>query len=453
MSSSSISDNRPNENMNALKRILVLGFFVALVTVPVVHYALTTDAPNWWAAYALEMYDDGQTERAIAMMAEAREKSNDGFHLSIELAGMLAESGQADDGVAICDELLREPGLTEERRHNAIMARANCLQHAGRFGEALQLYLENVANEPNYKLLPTSVLKNEAAYFRALSGKQLAIAESDIKKAIQNVEKTTLFGSGGMKPDLPTRCLLGSAIVARQTGKQATLLTPITSYIERLRELEFDRRMQVTESVDDAFKKGVPSDKSQLSKATNQARSKYQQVHESLGLLLAARSLLHSDLDDSGAEERDKRAVETLGYGWDDLISKLPTGIDCLNLVGQGTSYLDTRGFVRSRRKKHVLAAVDLDLAVVAAEASLDLLSSPISNSVYFMNGDPDVRDLEKQLRRTCAVVRYHRIQNSEAWIKTSASEDQEKERIRAQIAADRKRIRELGHTASPTLF
>jgi hypothetical protein len=124
-----------------------------------------------------------------------------------------------------------------------------------------------------------------------------------------------------------------------------------------------------------------------------------------------------------------------------------------LNLVGQGTSYLDTRGFVRSRRKKYALAANDLDLAVVAAEASLDLLNSPISNSAYFMNGDPDVRDLEKRLRRTCAVVRYHRLQNAESWLESTQLENGERAILESQMDKDRRRIGELGHTPNPTLF
>jgi tetratricopeptide (TPR) repeat protein len=110
--------------------------------------------------------------------------------------------------------------------------------------------------------------------------------------------------------------------------------------------------------------------------------------------------------------------------------------IQAINLNGANAAMLDTRGYIHFRRGDFEIARKDLDPAVKAMEGEV---MEKEQERDYI-----DRREFEresKELRKSLAVIRYHR-----ALVLDGLGKVQEAE-------SDRRRVRELGYTPAPSLF
>lgn len=119
-----------------------------------------------------------------------------------------------------------------------------------------------------------------------------------------------------------------------------------------------------------------------------------------------------------------------------ELKDALENIIQAINLVGENAAMLDTRGCIHFCAGNFEAAEPDLDLAVAGMEHE--------AQSQEQVRDYVDRREFERQLkeiRKSLAVIRYHRSLLYDKFSKPEAAE------------SDRRRVRELGYAPTPSLF
>lgn len=119
-----------------------------------------------------------------------------------------------------------------------------------------------------------------------------------------------------------------------------------------------------------------------------------------------------------------------------ELKEALENILQAINLAGENSAMLDTRGYIHFCAGKYQLARPDLDLAVASMEREVQLMERT--------RDYVDRREFERQLRETrksLAVIRYHRALLLEKLGKPKEAE------------TDLRRVRELGYEPNPKLF
>jgi tetratricopeptide (TPR) repeat protein len=119
-----------------------------------------------------------------------------------------------------------------------------------------------------------------------------------------------------------------------------------------------------------------------------------------------------------------------------ELKEALENIIQAINLAGEDAAMLDTRGYIHFRAGNIEAAQPDLDLAVAGMEREV---TQQEQQRDYV-----DRREFErklKEIRKSLAVIRYHRALLFDTIGKTKEAE------------SDRHRVRELGYTPAQNLF
>jgi tetratricopeptide (TPR) repeat protein len=119
-----------------------------------------------------------------------------------------------------------------------------------------------------------------------------------------------------------------------------------------------------------------------------------------------------------------------------ELKEALENVIQAINLAGENSAMLDTRGYIHFRAGKFEAAEPDLNLAVAGMEREV----KEEEQKRDYVDRQEFERKL-KEIRKSLAVIRYHRALLLDAIGKPKAAE------------SDRHRVRELGYTPAPSLF
>ena len=434
-----------------LKRLYLprpyLAVCFALTLVGVV--GCETEKARWTFARALNLSESGQIEEAIELMQVAMEQSPDDAEIKMSLAKLLAENGQGELGIGLCEVRLEDhPGDVSARR-----VRSTCLQYLGRFDESLAAYKHCLSGHVSR----SPVEWNNLAYFRALAGKELDMAASDIQAAIKKVESQP-WGSIYLVP-LEVRTVIAAGLIARRIDQHQAVLTILSNEVGR-----YERRIAIQNSgvralVTARSKQEFPLQKKAEDEILN-VRAVRERQKNSLALMLATRALMLEDLGKTDRADSDRWEVEYLGFEFNKLTKQLPNDKACLFALQSGSLYLDTRGFVSGRldwlgepgpsdesgpvktqtsRSSYAVALRDLDFAVLAAQIRQSALESSIYNTPEL--SAREIRYLKKEANRMTAVLLYHRM---EVHL-----------RARKQDAADAEqlRIEKLGFQPGASLF
>jgi hypothetical protein len=173
-------------------------------------------------------------------------------------------------------------------------------------------------------------------------------------------------------------------------------------------------------------------------------RKDNQRMTESLAMLVTLRAFLHQQQGDEELSMRDRQYVLGLGYDPRQLLEKMPSTRHSILISQHATSYLDTRGYLNYRKKKIKQAQADLDDAVFGSEVfyyaiTNDNSSQEMIQIIRSMNPTAQPDTLEK-LKKSLAVILYHRMLAQKKSNPAAANRDAEK-------------IKNLGFEASDKLF
>ena len=275
--------------------------------------------------------------------------------------------------------------------------------------------------------------KNELAYYRALCGRELLLADRDMLAVINEL------GGGDTEYPItfPGQVCTAAGLISRYTGQQELALETIDMRLENLRlrrdELEFqtDQKLyRLLKSVLVPLNMGLYND-------ANRAREEHDGFQNELAVLQSVRAMLLVELGRESEAMIARNRVARLGLDASEVVKSLPHDHICLRILEMGQTFMDTRGFVLNKRKKHERAIEDLTIAIAAAEIHLASLDTRVQN----LTDMRDMKSVRKLGNNICAVLRNHRLEAYED------IEDVEK------ANADRARIVELGFQPGRKLF
>lgn len=420
----------------------VLAIFCLLVAGPITTYGCRGERAKWAAASAMNVYASGNRETALKQLEAAVVDSNYDPGLSAGLANLLAENGKAQQGLEICNKVL-EVHRDPVRTISAMLSKSNCQQHLNRPEQALET-LKSV----NERLKPSQQTSdqqlNNLAYYRALANVELRRARSEIRDVILNQSQKATWPVG-FDLTLSARTFVSIGLIARQLDRQGDALKLLDREITKLTEFESAEDLSLTERIYEAIQESFPLKFSDEEALTRSKRTRLNRRRDCLAFLLLTRALIHQDLDNDRQSELDRVRVQQLGYQTDDMVDKLPTNQQCLTILDQAATYLDTHGYVLLQQRDFGPARENLDLAIAAAEFNLHALDSPLHNSSEELSFD--ARQLRPAYERIAAVLHYHRYQLYQR-LQLTAGQDGGFE-----VPDDAKRIRELGFDPDSRLF
>ena len=206
-----------------LIKIFVLIIFLAMALLPIWYYGFDSELAKWTAAKAQLQYNEGQTEQAIATMEAALEKSPEDHWLKLAMTQFLLDDGQAGRALELINQVLQhDPESTV-----ALRLKSSCLMYLGRAEEALEAIKDHYAQSGNQD----EVLRlNHLAYFRALAGKELETAKSNIDEVIRQTSIFLWYEDPPMS--LQDQTLLAAAFLSRRLGQQEQVLELLNDRID-----------------------------------------------------------------------------------------------------------------------------------------------------------------------------------------------------------------------------
>jgi len=432
----------------------VLAAQVLLVTVLICGFAgCQRENAQWTFAAGMNAREDGDPETAIDLLQEALRLSPGSDNIKIQLASLLAESGQGEPGLSLCDEVLAIYPKHDEARK----AKITCLKYLGRFDEAL---VEHQLRDSR-KIDKSENVLNGLAYHRALANRELDKALRQIDEAIEKVE-----GSAS----ITLQTALAVAMISRHVDQQDAAMLVVNNHIAKVAEYWGARNSRIGRLLaDKEFSRSTGNEQltKKIEDQIKETGASLDDLGRGLSRLLAARALLAEDLGDIELADHDRRWVRELGFDFDDSLAALPQDRDCLNVLDVAAAFLDTRGFIltllpwrtlasgsssdfdaegRLNDKTNIIrsdywsATENLDLAIAAAEVR----HAALTNDNLFNHVIEPLERVKKRVREsphTLAVLLYHRFLAHKKAGKFDLA------------AADKKRIEELGFPANCRLF
>lgn len=414
---------------------LAISIVLVIFCVPLINFALKPERAQWSAAQAVREYRNGETEQAIQRLTEASQDSKDPI-LDLRLARWLKETGEYVQALERVEFFLTE--MVEADRHNneaylmrdAAHLRAECLFLLDRKRAALESVLE-FAQATKSEESESFNRKNQTAYFRALCGRELKQAESDINSVIFEL------GGGGFEypVSFPTQVGMAIGLLSRYTDQREEALELISERLELLEGTQ-DFREQTQEQLYRLLKKYLPLDMP-LYKLVNRAREQANRLENDLVVLRSVKALLLDDLGQDEQSQLERSKVARLGYDASEIIATLPTDFQCVPMLSRGATFLDTRGFVRFANGRYSLGLEDMNLAIGAIRVLRKSFGTPLQNTTDMLNLD----QMQREIVRHDAVMHYHRMLILEAMNESERAD------------ADRATIKELGFEPDRRLF
>ena len=410
-------------------KFVVPLIFLGLVLVPLWFYGFDSELAKWKAARAQLQYNQGQTQDAIATMEQALEQSPRDHWLKLAMTQFLMDDGQAARALKLIEDVLDH----DPQSIAALRLKANCLMYLGRAEEALEATKDHYAQLREYDEI---VRLNHLAYFRALAGKEIETAKSDIEEVVRQI--SSYYWPESPPMSLEDQTLLAAAILSRRLGQQQHVLELLNGRIEFFESgiPRFSRA--IFGNVYDRMLQSLPlPPKFEINLKRDvqiiQAQTSF------LAYLYAARALIYQDLGKDKARDADRLAIQALGFEEEELIATLPDDWQLLILLSRGSQYLDTRAMVSiARRRGMSVAKHDLDIAVLAFDLIGRSFDGQIQNTIRNENGRAfTIGDV----KRNQAVFLKHRSDLHRTMGRAAESN------------RDLQRIKELGFNNPDTLF
>jgi len=391
---------------------------VAIVIVPVAILEIPREIARWHTAAAAELALDGDYSSAVREVSQAIDWDPSNAAWVLLRAQYRQETGEWQQGLDDCDQLRRllpdDPDLGE--------LRSQFLHHLGRHGEAVAEWRNILLRRGT---LPAAIEQhqlNALAYATAIGALDLEEGRLAVEKALQIVANVpAILDPGGVLD-------FGRAVTAHeleQTDEAVQFATTARDSAEKALQ-QATRRAAHTEEAD-----------------PNAAvrRSEEQALRAHLAGILEFRAELNDALEQTDEADKDRRRKQELTSGGN-LAEVRPYGLEvALARVESCASILDTRGFVLYRLGMYDEAIHDLDCALAAYEQVNRTRPAFIEARKHLIIDMRQESQQEEQVRRTLAVIRYHRSLALEALGKGPEADQ------------DRAKIRELGFVPDDHLF
>lgn len=429
-----MTGNRNRERIPWSGAVTLLAF-VALVAGPILSFGIDrwdrltpgSEWLRWQAAHSLVLLDHVKDEhdqaQALSTLERTADHLSEDLWLQRQLVEHLCDVGRADEGLARCEERIRQsadqPGW--------LKLKSNCQMALGQFEPALATLQQYYRSQPQ-PLRPTRDRLNEFAYHRALASTNLDLAAAEIQQAI---DRESTEASVLPKLSLLEKTVLATSLLSRYSEDQPLAL-PL------LNRLVSDARLQ-SEASDQALADALLSRAEADFPLGNSAEQSVQVLRlvrdadrQTFACLLATRALLLDDLGRVQECDYDRATVIQLGFDEQDLLDRLPDDGQCAYVLMRGMAYLDTRGFIHSLRpwsdpaesllrdslgesvaspmmpSSYPAALADLDAAVAASRVLKNALESHLAIVVAL---SPDEVEQQRQaISQTQAAVYYHRM-------------------------------------------
>lgn len=436
-----------------LQVFAVVCFFLALVALPVLALALEGERARWQAAAAVNRLLHGQgapTDPGDILDQLALLELNDD-RMKYGIARVLLDHGHAEEALELAEAVSERPET--QYVGNNLMVRS--LNHLGRFDDSLTVYqaiaeqlkefeqaqrnssgwfndltgsADTVQQVRNQRL-------NGLAYHRALAGRDLPMAEDNIKQVMDGLSAQSWFPVRA-RISFKERTLIAMALIGRQVDRGEEALALLDQYLPRLESASEAQGAEMAATVNREMQVEFPLSPA-VEKTIRQRAVAYRMGRERLATLLVARALVLDDLGEYARSSEDRYRVAMMGIEPQKVLQEFPDDIECLRTLEQAATYFDTRGVVMMKRGKHASANKDLDLALSAAVMLNQSFAGGIQNSVMNEGGRFFQESRSRELE---ASILYHRMQLAE-----EMANDE-------QAAADRSRIETLGFQPGPWL-
>lgn len=393
---------------------LVLAAPILLIAIPVFVSGVPRQISLWHLAVALEK--QARNDHRGALQALESALAWDSTNGDTWLTRAESYRAQGDFQAALADCTRARELVPEDLRYLSARIALNHL--AGRHREAIQDSDEiNAASRPlldrvRDRSALASELANTAAYVRAVAGLELKEALAYAEESVRQLEG---------EPSMMVR--LGYLKYLRRQFDEA---------------LHFlDVGIQLTED-----------DLAALQQLSNpRARESQIVLEQRLAMFHFYRSLVYEETNRHDAAAREWTEVRKL-TGAPLTREQCPNYFIAVELVLRDAMVLDTLGYVRLRRGEPATALQDLELAVQQCEAAYEDWGTRYQDLDQQMQRDPlhglpheKLRDVERELKKSVAVIRYHRSLAHEQLNHPS------------QADSDRQRVRDLGFEPNENLF
>lgn len=398
--------------------LLVILAAVAIVIVPVATLEIPREVARWHVAAATESALNGDYPTALVAMDRAIAWDPANPALLLAQASYRLETGAWEQGLQDCDQLASllpdDPDVGE--------LRSSFLHHLGRHREAIAVWKNILRTSGSQPANREQHLLNGLAYATAIGGLNLEEGRLAVEKALQIVANVpAILDPGGVLD-------FGRAVTAHELGQADEAVQFATS---------------ARDSAESALQH-VSRRASHAAEADPQAairRVEEQAIRAHLAGILELRSQLNDELGRTDEAAEDRRRKQELMSGGN-LAEVRPYGLEvAVDRVGGCASILDTRGFVLFRLGMFEEALTDLDLALAAYEQVSRTLPAFVEARKHLII---DMRQEDRQeyhIRRTQAVIRYHRSLTLDAMGQPAKAEQ------------DRTAIRDLGFVPDEHLF
>jgi len=499
-------------------RLLVVLLMVSFAAVPLTIYGCAPEWARWDAAQANRFFRMGEAEEGIYQLRDAIRKSPRDLVIRLSLAKELIKLKRPEEALELANEVL----VLHSTNKPALMIKTECQQMLGDFEGGLQTWLEydqllHAFNRNANSLNASAYHRALAGKELHLAHKDIDLAnawvnsqldllgEGEIRLHVKALVCATLVARccdsrDSVRPELDRQIEL---IEDRRFSVEQTLLNEVQiataldeeSAIKRILNLgslaeriekektmlmyyrdqflpgsesyahwnrkakllkpHFDRADQVRlREINSTF--GTPTSNEDRVEWT---RSILTNFENELAVLLTCRALLHQDAEDFLRCDADRSRIVELDFDPAEIARSLPDEQSIFSEVRTyGASWLDTRGFIRSKlpwaeskTKLGLLsekqlpfnscyedALSDLNVAVACMEVELNSLNGSLYNVVEFSGSREDAKEV---ITKTIAVIRNHRMS-----LFNRAGES-------AKANEDAQQIKQLGFNPGPSLF
>ena len=386
--------------------------FLALVAVPMYVYGWKKESAKWLAAEAMNLYIAGDAQTAIETLREAVEQSNESPKLLLDLATLLEQEGQANEGVllaklALAKLLANDPSVDTTMVKLALDVQSNCEKSLGRHADALatikqkSAYLDQSESQSNSR-------RNNLAYLRALAGKEIGLAVRDAELVLAGFSASNYWGLD-QPLSIQSEAVIAIAQVAHRLGQSRRAGAVLDQSIDELEQSSYELEQAMLQKFDQELNLQLEPSRRWEKKVIDPIRELISRKRYERAVLLTVRALIAQEQGEFEQCDLDRVRVQQLEFNSDEIAASLPPQRYYLQTLRAASAYLDTYGFVKYRAGEPEVALANLNLAILASKLNLLAIDSPLQNS------SDEQADFEPELARRAfgrsyAANLYHRM-------------------------------------------